>query len=32
VKKDAVNKYGKGLLDKVNEGKIPAGKMKSLLG
>jgi len=27
-----VNKYGKGLLDKVNEGKIPAGKMKSLLG
>lgn len=32
VKKDAVNKYGKGLLDKVNEGKIPASKMKSLLG
>ena len=32
VKKDAVNKYGKGLLDKINDGKIPAKKMKSLLG
>jgi len=31
VKKDAVNKYGKGLLDMVNEGKVPAAKMKSLL-
>jgi hypothetical protein len=32
VKKDAVNKYGKGLLDQINDGKIPAKKMKSLLG
>ncbi len=32
VKKDSVNKYGKGLLDKINDGKIPASKMKSLLG
>jgi hypothetical protein len=32
VKKDSVNKYGKGLLDKINDGKIPAKKMKSLLG
>ena len=31
IKKDAVNKYGKGLLDMVNEGKIPAKKIKSLL-
>lgn len=31
VKKDAVNKYGKGLLDMINEGKIPAKKIKSLL-
>lgn len=31
IKKDAVNKYGKGLLDMVNEGKVPAAKMKSLL-
>lgn len=31
VKKDAVDKYGKGLLDMVNEGKIPAKKIKSLL-
>jgi hypothetical protein len=32
VKKDSVNKYGKSLLDKINDGKIPASKMKSLLG
>jgi len=32
VKKSAVNKYGKGLLDQINDGKIPASKMKSLLG
>lgn len=32
IKKDAVNKYGKGLLDMINEGKVPAKKMKSLLG
>lgn len=32
VKKSSVDKYGKGLLDMVNEGKVPAKKMKSLLG
>jgi len=32
VKKSAVNKYGKGLLDMINEGKVPAKKLKSLLG
>jgi hypothetical protein len=32
VKKSAVNKYGRGLLDIINEGKVPAKKMKSLLG
>jgi hypothetical protein len=32
IKKDSVNKYGKGLLDMINDGKIPAKKMKSLLG
>ena len=32
VKKDAVSKYGRGLLDMINEGKVPAKKMKSLLG
>ena len=32
IKKDAVNKYGKGLLDMINEGKVPAKKLKSLLG
>jgi hypothetical protein len=32
IKKSAVNKYGKGLLDMINEGKVPAKKMKSLLG
>lgn len=31
VKKSSVNKYGKGLLDMINEGKIPAKKIKSLL-
>ena len=31
VKKSAVNKYGKGLLDMINSGKIPAKKIKSLL-
>lgn len=32
IKKSAVEKYGKGLLDMINAGKIPAKKMKSLLG
>jgi hypothetical protein len=32
IKKSAVNKYGKGLLDMVNDGKISVSKMKSLLG
>jgi len=32
IRKSAVNKYGKGLLDMINEGKVPAKKMKSLLG
>jgi hypothetical protein len=32
VKKSSVNKYGKGLLDMINDGKIPVSKMKSLLG
>ena len=32
IKKSAVDKYGKGLLDMINEGKVPAKKMKSLLG
>ena len=32
IKKSAVNKYGHGLLDMINEGKVPAKKMKSLLG
>jgi len=32
IKKSAVNKYGTGLLDMINNGKIPAKKMKSLLG
>lgn len=31
IKKDSVNKYGKGLLDMINDGKIPAKKIKSLL-
>jgi len=32
IKKSSVNKYGRGLLDMINEGKMPAKKMKSLLG
>jgi len=32
IKKSAVDKYGQGLLDMINNGKIPAKKMKSLLG
>jgi hypothetical protein len=31
IKKAAVDKYGKGLLDMINEGKVPAKKAKSLL-
>jgi hypothetical protein len=29
IKKSSVDKYGKGLLDMINEGKVPAKKMKS---
>jgi len=32
IRKSSVNKYGRGLLDMINEGKVPAKKMKSLLG
>ena len=32
IKKSAVKKYGQGLLDMINDGKISAKKMKSLLG
>jgi hypothetical protein len=32
IMKSSVNKYGKGLLDMINEGKVPAKKLKSLLG
>ena len=32
IKKSSVNKYGRGLLDMINEGKVPTKKMKSLLG
>jgi hypothetical protein len=32
IKKSAVKKYGQGLLDMINDGKIPAKKIKSLLG
>lgn len=31
IKKSSVDKYGKGLLDMINEGKIPAKKIRSLL-
>lgn len=31
IKKSSVNKYGQGLLDMINDGKIPAKKIKSLL-
>jgi len=30
IKKSSVNKYGKGLLDMINQGKIPAKKIRSL--
>ena len=32
IRKSSVNKYGRGLLDMINEGKVPAKKIKSLLG
>jgi hypothetical protein len=32
IKKSSVDKYGKGLLGMINEGKVPAKKLKSLLG
>ena len=32
IKKSSVKKYGRGLLDMINDGKVPAKKMKSLLG
>jgi hypothetical protein len=32
IKKSSAKKYGKGLLDMLNDGKIPAKKIKSLLG
>jgi hypothetical protein len=32
IKKSSVNQYGRGLLDMINEGKVSAKKMKSLLG
>ena len=31
IRKSAVNKYGRGLLDMINEGKMPAKKIRSLL-
>lgn len=31
IKKSAVDKYGRGLLDMINEGKMPAKKIRSLL-
>ena len=31
IKKSAVNKYGRGVLDLINEGIVPAKKMKSVL-
>jgi hypothetical protein len=31
IKKSSVDKYGRGLLDMINEGKVPAKKIKSLL-
>jgi hypothetical protein len=31
IKKSSVNKYGRGLLDMINEGKVSAKKIKSLL-
>jgi hypothetical protein len=32
IRKSSVDKYGKGLLGMINEGKVPAKKLKSLLG
>ena len=32
IKKSSVKKYGEGLLSMINDGKIPAKKLKSLLG
>jgi hypothetical protein len=32
IKKSSADKYGRGLLDMINEGKVPAKKLKSLLG
>jgi hypothetical protein len=31
IKRSSVNKYGRGLLDMINEGKVPAKKIRSLL-
>jgi hypothetical protein len=31
IKKSSVKKYGRGLLDMINEGKVPAKKIRSLL-
>ena len=31
IRKSSVNKYGRGLLDMINEGKVPAKKIRSLL-
>ena len=31
IKKSSVDKYGRGLLDMINEGKVPAKKIRSLL-
>jgi hypothetical protein len=31
IKKSAVKKYGRGLLDMINEGEVPVKKIKSLL-
>jgi hypothetical protein len=31
IRKSSVNKYGRGLLDMINEGKMPAKKIRSLL-
>jgi hypothetical protein len=31
IKKSSVDKYGRGLLDMINEGKMPAKKIRSLL-
>jgi hypothetical protein len=31
IRKSAVKKYGRGLLDMINEGEVPVKKIKSLL-